>query len=299
MSLLFSDDKRSMLQNLMRLKAASGGGSMTEYTVTGNPVTFATDVARALTAFTIPFTSTNGLTGLNVTHCGKNLLDIDRTIGSPNPTTVSGATSPRIMDCTHFFVGIRSDNYYYKNYVPIATVSDGTITVQSSNNNDYGIGFPVPVIGGQKYTLSFVAQNTLISFGYYDKDWNYLSTSSSFFNGSPVTITIPDSASYAVIVFRSTVGTPYTYSNVQFEVGETATDYVQYAGTTYPVTFPAGAGSVTAGSFDAVTGVLTTTSPAAGTYQLSPLVVQTLIGTNTVWSDTNGTNSITYLKSRT
>ena len=36
------------------------------------------------------------------------------------------------------------------------------------------------------------------------------------------------------------------------------------------------------------------------TYQLANMPsVQTLIGTNTIWTDTNGTNTITYLKKDT
>lgn len=179
-----------------------------------------------------------GVSGVNVWRTGKNLLNVNRTEASPNPTTISNETSPRIMDTTHYFVGIRSDNYYYKNYVPVASVSNGVVFVQSSNANDYGIGFPVCVKGGQKYTLSYTAENKMVSFGFYDSEWNYLSQDNSNLGTVPRTVTAPSGASYMVIVFRSSVGNTYTYSDIMLEVGESASEYTSYTGETCNFAFP-------------------------------------------------------------
>ena len=34
------------------------------------------------------------------------------------------------------------------------------------------------------------------------------------------------------------------------------------------------------------------------TIQLDPVTIQTLIGNNTVWTDTNGTNTVVYIKKK-
>ncbi len=200
----------------------------------------------------------SGWTGVNVYRAGKNLLNVDRTEGTPNPSDVSNATSPRVMDADHYYVGLQSTNYYYKAYAS-ATITNGTIIVNTTNNNSYGTGFPISVKGGKKYTLSATASNVLISFGYYDSEWHYLSGSSSVF-ALPTTITIPDNASYVTIIFRSGVNNPYTYSNIQFEVGETATPYEPYTGSTIPLDWTTEAGTVYGGYVDLVTGELVATS---------------------------------------
>lgn len=161
----------------------------------------------------------------------KNLFDINRIEGTPNPTDISNATSPRVMDCTHYYRGLQAENYYYAPYTE-ASISNGVITIKNKNNNSYGISFPVAVVAGSTYTLSFNAQSSLISFGYYDNNWNYISHSSSYASSSSVTITIPNDVAYVVIVFRSEQNATYTYSNIQFELGNTATTYEPY-GTIY------------------------------------------------------------------
>lgn len=174
-----------------------------------------------------------GWDGLTTHRTGKNLFNVNRTEGSPNPTDISNSTSPRIMDCIHYFVGLQAENYYYKNYT-IATVLNGTITVTNKNNNSYGVGFPVCVKSNTTYTLSFTAQNAMVSFGYYDNEWHYLSASTGSTSGNPRTITTPEKTCYMVIVFRAPQSetATYTYSNIQLELGSTATSYESYQGTT-------------------------------------------------------------------
>jgi hypothetical protein len=74
------------------------------------------------------------------------------------------------------------------------------------------------------------------------------------------------------------------------EVGQEVTTYEAYTGNSFSVSFGE---TVNSGSFDAVTGKLTATDPAK-IIDLQPVRVQTLIGTNTVWTDTGGTNTVKY-----
>ena len=59
------------------------------------------------------------------------------------------------MDTNHFYVGLHDANYYVKSYAD-GSVQDGVIKVTSINNNSYGLGFPVAVKGGIKYTFKKV-----------------------------------------------------------------------------------------------------------------------------------------------
>ena len=88
-NLLFLNKDWSTLKKLMFLKAASGD-NLKEYEATGNPVAFETNVAKALTGLTIPFTPVqsgsgdpspenvrpiSGITGLTAYRTGKNMFD--------------------------------------------------------------------------------------------------------------------------------------------------------------------------------------------------------------------------------
>lgn len=163
---------------------------------------------------------------------GKNLFNIYRTEGTPAQTAVSNETSPREMDTAHYYRGLQSRNWYYKNYVT-ASIANGIITVLTSNNNDYGVAFPVSVTSGQTYTLSATSTNTCVSFGFYDASWNYLSCS-AVSDSLPCSVTPPQNASYMTIVLRcNDASQPATYANVQLESGSTATAYEPFTYAAY------------------------------------------------------------------
>ena len=122
-----------------------------------------------------------------------------------------------------------------------------------------------------------------------------------------------------------------TISNIQLELGSTATDYEPHAGQTYDIAFPTEAGTVYGGTLDVTTGVLTVdraqiasyagetlpstwisdrdvysagATPTTGaqvvyelatpiTYHLTPQEITTLLGQNNIWADT-GDMSVTY-----
>ena len=246
--------EQTPLRRMMLERALAGGGALSEYEITGNPVAFNTNLARPLSAFTIPFLPVQSGTGdpspSNVRHIigwqgltawrtGANLLNIDRTEGTPNPASI--LVSPRAMDTDHYYIGCHADNYYYKPYVS-GSVQNGVITVSSLENNSYGIGFPVAVKGNQKYTINFTAQsNVLIGVSYYDAEWNFISNGGDIYPSHlPNAVkTTPANASYMVLIFRSSVGQTYTYSDIMVTAGETDAEYSPYTGASYPVTFPA------------------------------------------------------------
>ena len=101
---------------------------------------------------------------------------------------------------------------------------------------------------------------------------------------------------YVRFIFRKSSNNERVYpediSNVQLEIGD-ASAYEAYHGETYPVTWT---DAVTAGSFDAVTGVLTETAPESKTVELDPVSIQTFNGDNVIQTDTSGTNTVKYLK---
>lgn len=62
-------------KRLLALSALMSGSSPVEDTATGNPVAFATDLAKPLKSLVIPFFDENGVTGFSIWHGGKNLFD--------------------------------------------------------------------------------------------------------------------------------------------------------------------------------------------------------------------------------
>ena len=189
----------------------------------------------------------SGWDSANVSRTGKNLFDVNRTQGTPDPSTGDYSTSPRKMDTSHFYVGLRPDNYYYPTNVSSWSVSDGAVSVVGANNA-YGIGFPVSVKPNTSYCFSSVASgNPYIGVGFYDAEWHYVSAINNDGNTTLNFIT-PYNAAYAVIILRSTdtsVGT--TWTNIQLELGSTASTYEPYSGSTAEYEFPQEAGTVYGG----------------------------------------------------
>ena len=347
---------------------SKASGSLTENTVTGNPAAFATDVAKALTGLTIPFTpiqsgsgdpspsnvrAISGFTGANIVRCGVNLWDEEWEVGTIDDNGQNKASD----------YNIRSKNY-------------------------------IPVVPGMVYYLYYqVAEmGSNIRVYYYDRNKTFISNA---WTGKG-TRTVPANAYYVRFFGDSKFNGTYS-NNISFNYPSTDTEYHAYSGNSYAVTFPSGQ-TVYGGTLDAVTGVLTVEWARADmgdatwtissngdnhwfyssnfltgikkinssgivaqilcdrlktvaastiyngsaadnsigqqdgatseklrvkatsynddtdafktamtgvyvyytlatplTFQLDPVTIQTLIGNNTVWTDTNGTNTVKYL----
>lgn len=156
---------------------------------------------------------------------GKNKFNIDAVEGTPDPTTGSNATSPRILEFGKFYKGLRSDNYYYPSYASY-TISGGVLSVTAADNNAYGAAYTVEVDGGEDVTVSGVSPDGFVSVGWYDSDWNYLSGSIAY--AIPHTFTMQTNAKCAVFVFRAPANSAATFSNIQIEKGSAATLWTPY-----------------------------------------------------------------------
>ena len=286
------------VRKLLALKALAGGAPLSEYTETGNPVSFETNVAKpmsVLAAFT-PVQSGSGdpspenvrpitgWSGASVTRCGKNLL---------NPAETQ-------------------DGIWY-------------------NGAHYGSGYArytasgyIRVEAGKKYvgTGRDSSQN---QYCFFDIEKQYVS---QIFASGSNPVTIPSGVYYMTTQFVK------SEAEKMIEEGETATTFEEYTGNTVSVTFPAEAGTVYGGTLDLSTGVLTVdygyiasyngetipgewisdrdvyaegTTPTTGAevvyvlatplvYQLTPTEILSLNGNNVLWSDLNGNLTVVYKK---
>ena len=224
----------------------AGGGSLVEYTVTGNPATFTTDVARALTAFTIPFTP------------------IQSGSGDPSPDNVRPIT------------GITGLNVYRSG-------------ADTSNPTTYSVSFPAEagtVYGGELDTVTGVLT---VNWQLLDTTWGAGiapsvrgdNTRKRFLLGSAIAQqTETDSSKQKCNIAR--YRRAFTDDIVHF--------YCSFGDKCAYVFLPNNTDDSTV-----IQVAVALATPV--TYQLTPLVVETLkTGTNNIWTDTNGTNSITYLK---
>lgn len=194
------------------------GGELADYEVTGNPVSFNTNVAKPLSVL-VAFTPVQagsgdpspenvrpitGWSGANVTRSGKNLL---------NPAeTMDGIW----YNGTHYGSGY--GRYTASGYIRVEPGKKYVGTGRDSSQNQYC---------------------------FFDIKKQYVSQ--TFASGSNP-VTIPSGAYYMTTQFVK------SSDEKMIEEGETATAYAPYTGQSYPVTFPE---TVYGGTLDAVNGVLT------------------------------------------
>lgn len=257
----------STLRRLLFAVAAIGGESLVEKTATGNPATFTTGVAMALTGLTVPISSEGGLTGANIYHTGKNLFK----------TT---ATSKEAAGVTY------------------TVNADGTITVSgtASGYSDLGLGECVLPPAGKIIVSGIESMTNIVWDGVriLDGSKTALATLGAGSRGNQ-TFNLADypTAKYVRLTVKrsSNVATSGTIKP-QVEIAETVSEYEQYSGSVSTVTFGE---TVNTGSLDAITGVLTVTAPESKTINLDPVSITTVTGTNHVWTDTGGTNTVKYM----
>lgn len=178
--------------------------------------------------------------GIGVEHTGKNVLDLSYATAMGTGTSI--------------------------------TVGSGSIRVQNSNSYRYtAFGFwrnglqDIGALPLKKYTFSFDVSGTLTTTWQaglrYSSNSNFLtgarvefSTEGHYsvtFDLSQITEPVYLSASRTG---NSTANIDVTFSNIQLELGQTATAYEPYTSTTYPI--PLGR-NVYSGTLDVVSGKLT------------------------------------------
>ena len=265
-------------------------GPLPEKTIVSSPIADfsdgADDVPTKSLVVTIPPTL-SGVSSLTETHTGRNLFNLDRTEGTPDPTDI--IISPRILDITKLFKGLRADNYFYAGYASYS-ISGGVLSVTTSNNLNYGIAFPVRVKGGASYCLSATLTGANMSVGCYDKDWNFISRIFGMVSDASRSFSTPSNAEYITVVFgSSTLNVAGTVSNIQLEVGSTAHAYEPYQ---TPTQYTASLGrTIYGGEVDIVNGV--GTDENGNDFTFDGQEVNTRLGYNAFWSE-QGDTEITY-----
>ena len=197
----------STLRKLMFLKGATGV-PLHEYTATGNPVKFETNKAKPLTKLLCAWTPTQSGTG------------------DPAPDNVRPITG---MDGVKVW-------QTGKNLLNIAEFVDSKVWwdgIIVNGYTSYKASNKIPVVPNAKYTLkrSEIGQNQL---QYFDAEGSYLRQVTNVLGYEVTTFTIPDDVYFIGINIAKT-----SADTAQLEVGETATAYEPYHGTTYAVEFPA------------------------------------------------------------
>ena len=155
------------------------------------------------------------------------------------------------------------------NIRPISGRTGLTVTAAGKNLcsgfNNYNQNSKVTPImrlsGGIAYTFS--CNSTLNINCIYVRKGPTISISATaiktVYDATTVTFTPPETGDYFIQVYKSGDGWTTEPTNVQLEIGASATAYEPYTAQTYPITWQTEAGTVYGGTLDVVSGVLTVT----------------------------------------
>lgn len=161
----------------------------------------------------------------------KNLFDIPLTRGYPSDTALTNTTL-RTFTVGTYVVGMVRNNYYNSNRISNLNISKNSISYKTSESG-YGVSVPFRLPVGNTYTISCKADNNFypaIGITYYKEDGTLISyTESEVITNNPVkSFTVPENTYYTLILFYGRTGNKYTFSNIQLELGDSATDYIPY-----------------------------------------------------------------------
>ena len=166
--------------------------------------------------------------GTELVSTGKNILNFNRTQG----TLTTGSPNKRSFEFDKYYVGLTANNYYSPSNVTVSNYSDDSMTVTTTSNG-YGVGFPIRVLPNTQYDISWVqSSKSMIGLGFYENDGTFISYSRTSLTGE-LAITTPNNCFIMTIVLRPDgVGSTGIYTNVQLELGDTATTYEPYTENT-------------------------------------------------------------------
>lgn len=230
-------------------------------TASGAIATFDTSLALPLQDCTIAINAVqgSGFAGANIYDKGVNLWDEDWEVGGIAWTTGQNSNE--------------NDRIRSKNYIPVVP----NITVRFSYKADV------------RYVWCYDQNKTLIT---------NVSGSNNYFqlNVNADTLTLPANCFYIRFIVWTTYGTTYN-NNISINYPATDTAYHAYNAnsTTTAITWQSEAGTVSEGSLNVTTGKLTVVngSMGAGDYQITPIPINQLSGTNNIFCDT-GNTSVVY-----
>ena len=179
-----------------------------------------------------------GWDGVNIHRSGKNLLDVN---------------DEKKLAFNSSYSNWSSEN----GIVTITGNATGGYIMLCTPNTQYAYSFDTTYRGGDLAirVYEFAEYPTLLTNG--SLIYNENTTTSR----PPVTFTTSATGKWLVVGFygHHGSGNEITISNMQVELGSTATAYEPYSGTIIPISWQTEAGTVYCGTLDAMTGVLTVT----------------------------------------
>lgn len=161
----------------------------------------------------------------------ENLLDINRTLGTPSSTSYADTTK-RTFDVSKIIKGLTQNNYYDASNV-IYSITDNNVVVNTSSGG-YGVSFPMILEKNTTYTLSSTISplgNYLLRISFYEEDGTYISNQTSVSQEQFITFTTPNNAYYTLLHLAPPPNIDTTYSNIQLEEGTKANSYSPYGQT--------------------------------------------------------------------
>lgn len=162
----------------------------------------------------------------------KNLLNFPSLVRGYPSNNDGNTTALRTFTEGTYIVGMTRNNYYNPNVISKCRISENKISF-TNYNSGYGVSIPLLLNIGTEYTVSCKADNDFypgIGVSYYKEDGTWISqTANEIITNNPShTFTVPENAYYTLITFFGRINNSYTFSDIQLELGSTATDYVPY-----------------------------------------------------------------------
>ena len=164
---------------------------------------------------------------------GYNLLNLNRTEG-----TLIGFsnTNKRNFDLNKYYIGLSRDGYYDKTSVTSFGISGNQVKLKS-NQNGYGIAFPMKVEPGKSYTLSATVTsdtagyNTGLGIGYYNSEGlniGFTEIENQSAEKSKAFTTPSGCSLIVVVLYASTHINLTTFSDICFHLSTLRTGYAPY-----------------------------------------------------------------------
>ena len=239
-------------------------------TASGAIATFDTSLALPLQDCTIEINGTN-LTGANVAVKGANLFSLtedtvreDRqgalSACTKTDTSVTATSTANSYACFGRFLFLPKGNYCIK--------------YQATSSDSYSPS--VSLYNGATLIKQSIALNTATTF----------TLSEDMILEVRMFVTSRNDATVRTV----------TFSDIQIEEGDSVSEtYIPYVSNTTTISWD-GLGTVSEGSLNVTTGKLTVVngSMGAGDYQITPIPINQISGTNNIFTDTNGNTSVMY-----
>ena len=242
---------KTIYQHAILRSLKKSGSGQTTGTAQGAMASFSTNTVKPIVSgiFGVNYNE-NGVTGMNITRCGKNFWSGSNTISKDN-------TQPyTVVPCF---------------------LKAGTYTVSGNITSDTD-GVRLYFRSG---TTALIPLNISTATGY-----------------GTVTLT-SDVTEFRFFGQQSNTGSnAASIANLLIEEGSAPSTYEAYSGDTYPVSF---GDTIYGGTFNSVTGILTSTLDSDGTpletpveIELTSIEINTLDGINNIFCDT-GDSDISYI----